>query len=175
MTTNILKTSFLILLTIIGVIPTEVLANTGTTPQPIRKPIIFAPTPKVKPFLNNTIEPSAGQEEPETTLVSFALQPDQISLDKNLQYFLEKHALDILNQDENINIHINAYATPISGEEYSDVRISLARALEVRSFLIERNINANRLKLTPFGYASKSSTKNRIDLIFTATDKTPQN
>ncbi len=144
MTINILKTSFLVLLTVVNVMPVEVLANAGIPPQPVRKPIIIAPTPQIKPSLNNDIEPSAGQEEPETTLVSFALQPDQISLDKNLQYFLEKHALDILNQDKNINIHINAYATPISGEEYSDVRISLARALEVRSFLIERNINANR-------------------------------
>ncbi len=127
----------------------------------------FAPTPAHKPLLN-AIEPAAQEDEPETTLVSFTLKPKQITLDKNLHYFLEKHALRILNEDKNLEIHIHAYATPIPGEAYSDVRLSLARALEVRSFLIDKNIEASRLKLTPVGHDKDDGSNDRIDLVFMA-------
>lgn len=127
----------------------------------------FAPTPAHKPSLN-TIEPASQEDSPETTLVSFTLKPKQITLDKNLHYFLEKHALRILNEDKNLEIHIHAYATPIPGEAYSDVRLSLARALEVRSFLIDKNIKASRLKLTPVGHDKDDGSNDRIDLVFIA-------
>ena len=131
----------------------------------------LVPTPAHKPLLNALIEPAAGDEgedEPETTLVSFTLQPEQIALDKNLHYFLEKHALRILNEDKSLEIHIHAYATPIAGEAYSDVRLSLARALEVRSFLIDKKIEASRLKLTPVGHDKEDGSNDRIDLVFMA-------
>ena len=127
----------------------------------------FVPTPAHKPSLN-VIEPAAQEDDPETTLVSFTLQPKQIALDKNLHYFLEKHALRILNEDKNLEIHIHAYATPIPGEAYSDVRLSLARALEVRSFLIDKKIEASRLKLTPVGHDKDDGSNDRIDLVFMA-------
>lgn len=166
---NILKPlPFLILFLLTNAMPYPTFAANGVAPTPSRKPIAQAPIPENKPSLINFIEPSSGQKNSETTLVSFALKPNQVSLDENLHYFLEKHALDILNQDKNLTIHINAYAPAIEGEEYSDVRLSLARALEVRSFLIKRNIDASRLKLTPIGHAPKSGTKDRIDLIFKA-------
>lgn len=129
----------------------------------------LVPTPPHKPSLN-AIEPAAQDDGPETTLVSFTLKPKQITLDKNLRYFLEKHALRILNEDKNIEIHIHAYATPIAGEAYSDVRLSLARALEIRSFLIDKKIEASRLKLTPVGHDKENGSNDRIDLIFKAKD-----
>lgn len=162
---NIPKASFLVFIIQACLSPCTAFAVNEFTPIPDRKPISLAPVPQNKPLLNN-IEPSSGKEDAQTTLVSFTLQPNQVSLDENLHYFLEKHALKILEQDKRLTIHINAYATGIEGEEYSDVRLSLARALEVRSFLIDRNVDASRLKLTPIGNAPNSGTKNRIDLIF---------
>lgn len=134
--------------------------------EPHTQSTSFIPKPAYKPSFNARIEPAAQKGEPETTLVSFALQPEQISLDENLRYFLEKHAVRILREDKSLEIQIHAYATPIEGEVYSDIRISLARALEIRSFLIDKNIEASRLKLTPVGRDSKNNNNNRIDLIF---------
>ncbi|PCJ99693.1 MAG: hypothetical protein COA45_02420 [Zetaproteobacteria bacterium] len=126
-----------------------------------------APIPRYKPsLLDKNIEPAAQEKSQETTLVSFALKPRQVSLDKNLRYFLEKHAIRILTEDKSLEIQIHAYATPIEGESYSDVRISLARALEIRSFLIDKNIEPSRLKLTPVGHDKKNGSNDRIDLIF---------
>ncbi|PCI56768.1 MAG: hypothetical protein COB36_00375 [Alphaproteobacteria bacterium] len=137
--------------------------------EPNHRLATLAPTPPHKPSLN-AIEPAAQDDGPETTLVSFTLNPKQITLDKNLRYFLEKHALRILNEDKNLEIHIHAYATPIAGEAYSDVRLSLARALEIRSFLIDKKIEASRLKLTPVGHDKENGSNDRIDLIFRAKD-----
>lgn len=133
---------------------------------PISIATVLIPTPPHKPSLNEMIEPTAQEEDQETTLVSFTLKAKQVSLDKNLRFFLEKHAVRILNENKKLEIQIHAYATPIEGEAYSDVRISLARALEVRSFLIDKNIEASRLKLTPLGHNGKNNSNDRIDLIF---------
>ncbi len=127
------------------------------------------PLPAHKPSFNN-IEPASGDnneiDENETTLISFVLKPEQIALDKNLEYFLKTHAIKSFNENSKLKMNIYAYATPIAGEPHSDVRISLARALKVRSFLINNDIAPNRLKLSPVGSDENNSNIDRIDLIF---------
>lgn len=138
------------------------------------------PIPKHKPVQDaadelNNIETSAGTDiqnddnyegDENTTLVSFALKPEQIKLDPNLEMFLQEHALKLFHENKNMRMEIQAYATSVEGEQHSDVRISLARALEVRSFLIKNKIQASRLKLNPMGTDKSNATDNRIDLLF---------
>ncbi len=129
------------------------------------------PIPKHKPKSLNNLEPAASnspneRDGIETRLVSFAIKPEQISLDKNLENFLKKHAINLFNRDKNLKMKIIAYATEIEGEPHSDIRISLARALEVRSFLIKNNINPSRIKLSPEGKGDNNENGDRIDLIF---------
>ena len=114
------------------------------------------------------MEPSAGTdiEKPvETTLVSFALDAGQTNLDTNIKYFLKEKAIDLFKNNENLKMEIHAFATAIDGQEDSDVRISLARALEVRSFLIAHDIKPDRLALSPMKQDNIGSA-DRIDLIF---------
>ena len=65
-----------------------------------------------------------------------------------------------------MSMQIHAYATPVDNTEYSDVRLSLARALEVRSFLIKHDVDPTRLKLSPLGADDKNNSDDRIDLVF---------
>ncbi|MBI1301982.1 MAG: OmpA family protein [Alphaproteobacteria bacterium] len=135
---------------------------------------VTIPIPKRKPSEFNDIEPSAhGTKNTESiednyseTLVSFAMKPEQITLDESLKSFLNEHAVRLFQENKNLKMEIYAYATPIDGEIHSEVRISLARALEVRSFLISKNIPPNRLKLSPMGSDQKNDTDDRIDLLF---------
>ncbi|MGH1403146.1 MAG: OmpA family protein [Alphaproteobacteria bacterium] len=114
-----------------------------------------------------TEKPSPSkQEEDKTTLISFALKPGQVDLDKNLKEFLQTHAISLFNKNNKLRMEIHAYAQGSEEEQHSDVRVSLARALEVRSFLIERNIEPARLKITPMGRDPDNSSHDRIDLIF---------
>lgn len=141
----------------------------------------YAPIPRRKPRQFNDIEPSArgeknieaNDENYSETLVSFAMQPEQIKLNEGLKSFLSEHAIRLFQENKNLKMEIHAYATPIEGELHSEVRISLARALEVRSFLISKSIPPNRLKLSPMGKDHKNDTDDRIDLLFI--DKNAEN
>ncbi len=139
----------------------------------------FIPVPLRKPVLID-IEPAAGRENNEKntttkdnneiTLISFVLNARQISLDRNLETFLKERAINLFNEDKNLKMEIHAYATPVEGEPYSDVRISLARALEVRSFLIDNDVAPERLELSPMGENERNISDDRIDLIFIKTN-----
>ena len=96
---------------------------------------------------------------------SFALNPAQLHLDSNIESFLKDHAIGLLNNNKNLRMGIHAYATPIDNKDFSDIRLSLARALEVRSFLIQHGTDPSRLKLTPMGADEKNNSDDRIDLL----------
>lgn|GEM_PF-2349612 len=108
----------------------------------------------------------SSQRDSEKALVSFTLDPDQVSLDPNLKNFLSEHAVKQFKDDPNLRLEIQAYASTEDEQAYSDVRRSLARALEVRSFLLEQNIDPSRLKITPMGQDVDNVTDDRIDLLF---------
>lgn len=114
------------------------------------------PIPKEKP---------APPEERQTTLISFALPSKEIQLDPQIKSFLEGHALPLLGKDEGMTLEINAYAKPVQGEEDSAMRVSLARALEVRRFLMDHNISPSRLKLNHADMGGNAPQDDRIDLV----------
>ena len=147
-------------------------------PVPIEKPVKIVKA-NLAPAI---IEPAAGEDddsdegpllpvsknkEGSSKLISFFLQPAQTKLDENLSSFLQNHALKIMTEDKDLDIEIYSYATPIKDEEHSDVRISLARALEVRSFLMNNRIDPSRLRLKPMDNSyDKTKADDRIDLMF---------
>ncbi len=133
-------------------------------PYPSRKP--GALVSDIEPAAHNKAAPSKAAPTNEKTLVSFSIPPKEIKLDQSLQGFLETYALKLFNENPEMNMEIHAYATPVTGEKHSDVRISLARALEVRSFLINKNIAPGRLKLQPNGQDQDNSNDDRIDILF---------
>ena len=106
-------------------------SNKIATTTPSRKPLVVSEAQNM-----NEIKTQAGQE-PETTLVSFAIKPGEIHINQDVENFLKNHALRLFRNNKNMSMQIHAYATPVDNTEYSDVRLSLARALEVRSFLIK--------------------------------------
>lgn len=130
------------------------------------------PVPKIKPnhaHIYAQTEPAAAQEstqsEREETLISFALEPQTIKLDDNIIAFLEGHALSLFEKNKNASMEINAYATPKPDEAHSAVRISLARALEVRKWLMDKGVSPSRLKLNHARDDRLISADDRIDLI----------
>ncbi len=140
------------------------------------QPQEFIPIPAHKPgsisqLQNAYIQDEILQEEPkiqpvETRLVSFTLPPEEVKLDKNLEKFLKDHALNLFQENRNLKLDIQAFASTSNEQEYSDVRISLARALEVRRYLLDHNVEPSRLKLSPRGEDKENNTDDRIDLVF---------
>lgn len=143
-------------------------------------PQISKPKPKSKPKLNkpvNDIEPASGPpskadipsakpNKEASKLMSFYLQPEVTELDEALSGFLKDRALKILQDDPAMGIEIRSFATPLSGQANSHVRIALARALAVRSYLMSNNVDPARLRLRPDNNYAKKSEDDRIDLVF---------
>ncbi len=125
-------------------------------PVPSHKPVVLASATNSLPIQ------STGKK----ALISFTLEPDQIDLDSELKQFLVDYAIGMFKSNQSLKMEIYAYATPEDGQEYSDVRRSLARALEVRRFLLKHNIQASQLKIIPVGLDPKNKANNRIDLVF---------
>lgn len=87
----------------------------------------------------SALVPAAGNMENKSsykneTIVSFALQPEQIKIDPAIEAFLRDHALDMFQKDKRLKMEIQSYATVVERDEHSPMRISLARALEIRRF-----------------------------------------
>lgn len=123
------------------------------------------PIPGRKPGISEPITTEI-EDEAEKRLVSFSLQPQQIKLDENLESFLQNHALDLFSRNQDLKLDIQAYATAEESHASADVRIALARALEVRKFLMQNNIAPSRIKLSPLGHDKKNNNDDRIDLVF---------
>ncbi len=127
----------------------------------------FVPIPIHKPLkLASLANPYSKKANDEKALISFMLEPDQIDLDNSLKEFLVDYAIGMFRSNQDLMMEIYAYATPEDNKDYSDVRRSLARALEVRRFLLGHNIQASRLKIIPVGLDDKNKTDDRIDLLF---------
>lgn len=135
-------------------------------PVPRHKPTRIARAEGLNDIESLAGEESAGAEE---TIVSFEIKPGEIRISESIQGFLETHALRLLTENPATILHIHAYATSTDNTRHSDVRLSLARALEIRGYLIDKNISPTRLKLSPLGSDKAGTNHDRIDLVF----KTP--
>lgn len=104
--------------------------------------------------------------EHDETLISFPMTKGTVKLNTDTINFLQKHVMPQLQDESITKIEIRAYATKITGEEHSKVRISLSRALEIRQFLIEHGIDSKQIKLNTLGDQNSEIDKDdRIDLI----------
>ncbi|MDH5722560.1 MAG: hypothetical protein OEY94_04455 [Alphaproteobacteria bacterium] len=100
------------------------------------------------------------------TLISFPMAKGAVKFDADTIDFLRQYAMQQIQNDGITKIEIRAYATKIAGEEHSKIRISLARSLEIRQFLIDGGINPKIIKLNTLGDQNSGIDKDdRIDLI----------
>lgn len=128
----------------------------------------IVPIPSKKPMIELKESSTQKVVSNETSLISFALKPDQIDLDPSLEKFLLDHVVKLSQNNPDLKIEIQAYATSEDKQEHSDIRRSLARGLEVRRFLMSKDIAPNRLTLSAMGQDENNKSDNRIDLLFTA-------
>ncbi len=144
-----------------------------TIPTPPKRPNFsnhssyIIPVPSKKPIVKPAETEKDKKASSEPRLISFALKSDQIDLDPSLEQFLLDHVVKLSQNNPTLNIEIQAYATPEDEQEHSDMRRSLARGLEVRRFLLSKNISPTRLTLSAMGQDKSNKSDNRIDLLFT--------
>lgn len=158
-------------------------------PEPIVEPASApesAPEPVVAPAVS---EPTIAQSEDtvrEETQDLASIQPDQTSplalvvpdqqrlIFKSESASLSNRVTEALNdiagrmQQSDERLQIRAYAKDANGRRSASRRLSLSRALAIRSYLIEKGIDSSRIDVRALGIPTDDSYSERADISFVA-------
>ena len=66
---------------------------------------------------------------------------------------------------DNIRLQLRSYASDVNESASAARRLSLARALAVRSFLIEAGVNSTRIDVRALGAKNERGPADRVDLV----------
>jgi outer membrane protein OmpA-like peptidoglycan-associated protein len=70
-----------------------------------------------------------------------------------------------LSDDETLRVQLNAYAADAGDAGSQSRRLSLSRALAVRSYLIDKGVRSTRLDVRALGMPQDSGPADRVDLV----------
>lgn len=117
----------------------------------------------------NDIKPNAGDSNIKISgdQTSFAYQRGAIILEEPMKQAIVKNILPKLAKKE-ARVEIQAHAAPSTDGPTSARRLSLARALEVRDFLVSHKISSKKIDIKPLGDLMASemadSQADRVDI-----------
>lgn len=92
-------------------------------------------------------------------------EPEATELTQLGETNFEKSVLPIMNDDQDLNIQIQAYASANKKGAEEAQRISLARANAIRTFLLEKNIAADRIQIHALGAQATKEPGDRVDIM----------
>ena len=128
---------------------------------------VSRPVPTKKPTTVTVTETkNPSDQETETSLISFAMSPLQVELDENLNSFLKDYALKKFHKKPKSSMIIQSYAESRKDDKYQEARISLARALEIREFLMENGISPKQIEIQAMTGKDNPENTDRIDILF---------
>ena len=138
-------------------------------PRVVQKQAPKAPTPPPTPKAKTTpapeqaaVPPSAGKVEPGNKL-RVAFGADQTKLPDDAKKQLAALANKI-KEEEDVRLQLMAYAGGPSLSSSLARRMSLSRALSIRSFLIENGVRSTRIDVRALGNKTTEEPLNRVDL-----------
>lgn len=127
---------------------------------PATVPVITAPQPPSQaPIPTTNISP----------LDQFSLEfsPGSTDLTADQRELLLQNVIKTLTQDSALRVQILSYASRMDGAESSARRVSLSRALAVRSYLLENKITPSRIDVRALSDNTTETPADRMDLEFT--------
>lgn len=151
--------------------PTETASSAPPPPPPVDAPAASAPPPAP----NVTAAPSAPEKPTEQASAPVAapagdggpwqvlFNGDDTKLSADGQGVLSG-VVEKLGADEKQRVQLLAYAAGDDLTSSKARRISLSRALSVRSFLIEKGIRSTRIDVRALGDKAENDPKNRVDV-----------
>jgi outer membrane protein OmpA-like peptidoglycan-associated protein len=90
--------------------------------------------------------------------------PDSSNIPDKMKVELDALAQK-LNADENLRIQLLAYASGTADQASQSRRISLSRALAVRSYLIKQGVRSTRMDVRALGNNVKDGPQDRVDIV----------
>ncbi|NQV84191.1 MAG: OmpA family protein [Rhodospirillales bacterium] len=135
-----------------------------------------APPPAPAPVVKAEVKPEAAPEEkqqaalppgPETTKTGQTLRVEFAANVSKLPATAKTGLLALaakLKDNENLRLQLMAYAGGKSLSASNARRLSLSRALSVRSFLIEKGVRSTRIDVRALGNKTTETPPNRVDV-----------
>lgn len=110
--------------------------------------------------------PPPPEDKFEEEYISLKYEAGASEPDKQAQEKLENDILALLRDNPGWRVQIQAFASP-AGEGVSNARrISLARALAIRTWLLDQGIEAGRMDVRALGAESDRQPLDRVDMVF---------
>lgn len=109
--------------------------------------------------------PPLPRSEDEQAYVSLPFKDGITDLDDTTSREIESKLLPLLNDNPAWKLQIQAFASPIKDGTSSARKASLARAMSVRSFLLNKGIEPTRMDVRALGAESDRDPMDRVDLI----------
>lgn len=148
-------------------------ANTGAPPPPPAPEAAPAPAPAATPAQAPAAKPAgSATETASTNAAAGSSTPNSLSVDFPAEETrLPKTALTGLTDlakklvaEENLRVQLMAYAGGTNLSPSKARRLSLSRALSVRSFLIDKGVRSTRIDVRALGNKTTQEPKNRVDV-----------
>jgi outer membrane protein OmpA-like peptidoglycan-associated protein len=142
----------------------------ASAPPPPPMPSSAQPAQTVEKKKAASVPPPAAPQQASTTTETPADGPVKVifnnedtKLSADGQSALES-VLGKLAASDNLRVQLMAYASGGDLTSSKARRISLSRALSVRSYLIEKGVRSTRIDVRALGYKGEGEPKNRVDV-----------
>lgn len=152
----------------------ELAAAPTIDPAPLDT-VITAESTLQEPMAEPTEQNPEPAVEQEIETAFFMPTLDDMSLvyngaEKDLSDDLKQQLSPVVSQmkdDANMRLQLRSYAASTDGSESSARRISLARAIELRKYMLDQGIDATRIDVRALGNLTDTTPANRIDMVET--------
>jgi outer membrane protein OmpA-like peptidoglycan-associated protein len=144
-------------------LPPPPLPKARTTEAPLPEPTEKAPPPPSAAKTEQAMLPPEGAPGAPGRTLRIPFAAGETTLAKSAQEQLEGLAENLMSA-ENLRVQLLAYAADEGASPSKARRVSLSRALAVRSYLIESGIKTSRIDVRALGNKSTSGSPDRVDV-----------
>lgn len=120
---------------------------------------------KAKDITAKMVPRPPPQEKHEEDYISMPFQAGKDALDDGTLALMQESILKQLQNNPSWRVQIQAFASPTDEGSSSARRLSLARALAVRTWLMDKGIEAGRMDVRALGMQTDRNPADRVDLI----------
>ncbi len=136
-------------------------AEAPAIPAPPPPPEVLEETPSAPQIAERT---PAAQPLMEGQVLRIAFDVDSANLPEAAEADLKALATRLV-KEENLRVQLLAYASSTEQGASQARRLSLSRALAVRSYLIEQGVRSTRMDVRALGDKSEETPADRVDLV----------
>jgi outer membrane protein OmpA-like peptidoglycan-associated protein len=136
-------------------------AEVPAIPAPPPPPEVLEETPSAPQIAERT---PAAQPLMEGQALRIAFDVDSANLPEAAEADLKALATRLV-KEENLRVQLLAYASSTEQGASQARRLSLSRALAVRSYLIEQGVRSTRMDVRALGDKSEETPADRVDLV----------